>query len=368
MTSNELFSHTSFSNFENDSPILSLSSTHVIWQGKRMLHFASHDYLGISQHPDLKKNAIKALLHYGTGLCCGEAKGSFVEYQKQLEDKCAQMLGMSELRFFSSRWTALSLLLSSLHSDQGVCFVDIHCDPLLHQAAKAWSMVITYDSEDLEGLHRVLEKRSTFAGPKLIITESLLSLNGKFCDLDALLNVAKKYDSLVLADDSNAFGLYGAGLGIGAHKDSIDFLLCSTDRGAGAAGAFLASSLKMNILLKMFRFDPREWSLPYSALGAIDTAFDLISSMEGERMQLEQRCHWLRLQLKQLDLSTSSHFFCLPFSDKKKAELLWHQLIQKEILAELIDAGEQHVVRLVINSSHTPEDLSMLVAFFEDHF
>ena len=335
-----------------------------------MLHFASHDYLGISQHSDLKKNAIKALLHYGTGLCCGEAKGSFAEYQKQLEDKCCQMLGMSELRFFSSRWTALAILLASLQSDHGICFVDVHCDPLLHQAAKTWPRVIAYDNEDLEGLRRLLEKESTIGGPKLIITESLLSLNGKFCDLDALLNVAKKHDALVLADDSNAFGVYGGGLGIGAHKDAIDFLLCSTDRGAGSTGAFLASPLKMNILLKTFRFDPREWALSYSALGAIDAAFDLISSMEGERKQLEQRCHWLRMQFKRLDLSalTSSHFFCFPFSDKKRAEQLWQRLIQKEILAELIDAGEQHIVRLVINSSHTPEDLTTLVAFFEDHF
>lgn len=336
-----------------------------------MLHFASHDYLGISQHSDLKKNAIKALLHYGTGLCCGEAKGSFVEYQKQLEDKCSQMLGMSELRFFSSRWIALAILLASLQSDHAVCFVDIHCDPLLHQAAKTWQRVVPYDSEDLDGLQRLLENESSIGGVKLILTESLFSLNGKFCNLDALLNLAKKYDALVLADDSNAFGVYGGGLGIGSHKDSIDFLLCATDRGAGATGAFLASSLKMNILFKGFRFDPREWALSYSALGAIDAAFDLISPMEGERKQLEQRCHWLRMQFKRLDLPvllTSSHFFCFFFHDKKKAEHLWQRLIQKEILAELIDSGEQHVVRLVINSSHTPEDLSTLVAFFEDRF
>jgi 8-amino-7-oxononanoate synthase len=335
-----------------------------------MLNFSSHDYLGLSQHAELKKNAIKALLHYGTGLCFGEAKESYVEYQRQIEEKCIQLLNMPELRFFSSKWVALAILLSSLQSESSVCFVDTHSDPLLHLAAKTWQRVVVYDSEDLDGLCKLLEKESVKGGLKLILAESLLSLNGKFCDVDSLNLLVKRYQGLLLVDDSNAFGVHGNG-GSCVQNDSIDFLLCSLDRGGGIAGAFLASHLNLNLVFKTFSIDPREWSISYASLGAIDLSFDLLASMEGERKQLQQRCHWLRMQFKQLklDVSSTSHFFCFAFSEKKQAESLWHALLQKEILAELIDASccvkNRYMVRLIINSSHTPEDLTALISFFE---
>jgi 8-amino-7-oxononanoate synthase len=352
----------------NASSILSLSPTYVIWQGNRLLNFASHDYLGISQHPEMKKNAIKALLHYGTAPCCGEAKQGYVEYQKHIEDKCCQMLGMSELRFFSTRWTALTLLLSQLRSEHAVCFIDVHCDPLLHHAARAWAKVIFYDSRDEESLSLALEQNP--GNPPLILTETLFGLQGNNCAFDSLLSIAKKHRAIVIADDSNVFGIHG-NKGFGSVPSSIDFLICAMDRAVGSTGAFLAAPLKMELLFKDSPIDPREWSLPYSALGAIDAAFDLIPTMEGERKQLEQRCHWLRMQFKQLDfaVSSTSHFFCFAFAEKQNAESLWQGLLQKEILAELIDAThygiQRHIVRLSINANHTPEDLRILIATFE---
>jgi 8-amino-7-oxononanoate synthase len=206
-----------------------------------------------------------------------------------------------------------------------------------------------------------------------LITESLFSLTGKYCDLNPLFVLAKKHDAWILVDDSNAFGVQGhSGLGLASHKDAVDFLLCSVDRGCGSTGAFLASNLKMNLLRHPLTIDPRESALSYSTWGSIDAALDLIQQMEGERKQLDQRCHWLRMQLAQLKIRahSSSHFFCFSCQEKKETDALWTSLVQRGILGEQIEACklgiDRHIVRLIINVSHTPEDLSALLSALKE--
>lgn len=370
MTSNGIFAAISFSPLEIPSPILTLSPAHVIWQGKKALNFASHDYLGISQHSDLKKNATKSLLHYGTSPCYAEERRSYVEYEKQLEQKCSQALGVAESHFFSSRWVALSMLLTMLESDSGVLAIDIDCDPLILRVASGWrGKTALFSSEDPSSLSKALRENALANGPKLILVESIGSLSGAACDLNSIYALAKQHGALVLVDDSNSFGVQGIhGLGLCCPNASIDFLLCSLDRGAGSTGALLASNFKMQLLFKTIPFSPREWALPYASLGAIDAAFELIPQLEGERKQLQQRCHWLKTQLKKIgvETSSSSHLFCFRFAKKEEASEMWRNLAEKELLAEQIETGRQHIVRLSINSSHTPEDLGELLRFFED--
>ncbi len=369
MTSNELYTQQTSSTTNNPSPILTLSAAYVIWRSKKMLNFASHDYLGISQHPDLKKNAAKALLHYGSGTCFAEGISSYIEYQKNIEDRCNQALGVAESRFLSSRTAALSMLFSALQGNDGLLLLDDESEPLLQRAAKVWSgKIVTYSSEHLETLDDALANHLSMRGPKLILVESLSSSRGTFCDLTSLYALAKKNEALALIDDTNAFGVRGIkGLGLASPNNAVDFLICAMDRGAGATGALLASNFKMNLLLKNSSWESRENALPYSSLGAIDAAFELIPQLEGERKQLEQRCHWLKNQFKQMgiSMSSSSHFFCFSFTETKEADELWNALAEKEILAERVDAGERHIVRLVVNSSHTPEDLTELISFFK---
>lgn len=118
--------------------------------------------------------------------------------------------------------------------------------------------------------------------------------------------------------------------------------------------------------------DLREGSLPYSSLGAIDTALDQISLLEGERKQLEQRCHWLRSELKALNfkIPSNSHIFCFSFPDKKSAHNLWKNLAQRQILTEEIDVNkpgiDHYLIRFTINIHHTPEDLGLLISSFKE--
>ncbi len=369
MTSNELHTQPASITPNIPSPILTLSAAYVIWRGKKMLNFASHDYLGISQHPDLKKNAAKALLHYGSGTCFAEATSSYIEYQKNIEDRCNQALGVAESRFLSSRTAALSMLFSAIQGNDGLLLFDNELELLLQKAARVWSgKIATYSGENLEALEDTLSNYSSVRGPKLIFAESLSSSSGTFCDLTSLYALAKKNEALILIDDTNAFGVRGIkGLGLASPNSGIDFLICAMDRGAGATGALLASNFKMNLLLKNSSWESRENALPYSSLGAIDAAFELIPQLEGERKQLEQRCHWLKNQFKQMGIpmSSSSHFFCFSFSEKNEADALWSALAENEILAERTDAATRHIVRLVVNSSHTPEDLMELISFFK---
>ena len=167
----------------------------------------------------------------------------------------------------------------------------------------------------------------------------------------------------MVVDDSLAFGVKGdRGLGLTAKRGDIDLILCSLSNSASADAAFLACSSWIKNLIKKNVFY-RESSITYASLGAIEMALDLILSLEGERYQLEQRCHWTQKQLQGYEICSSTHLICLYFSQEEELCFFWDSLLQRGILSHFMISHQKrsYALRFFINIHHTPDDLRMLV-------
>lgn len=351
-------------NVFQEEALLPLSPTHVIWQGRKMLDFSSQDFLGLSNHPDLKKHTIKYLLHYGNGICHSEIPGSFIECQKALETKVAKLINMPYLYFFSNRYLALWHLLSSLSSDVLLLLAD-DLDPGLSKILYHFSLkILTYNQESLDTLESVLKKEGqSICSVKMIFCESISSSNGTKIDLNYMKSLSQTYNALLVVDDSLAFGVKGdRGFGLAAKRGDIDLILCSLSNSASADAAFLGCSSWMKNLIKKNAFY-RESSLTYASLGTIEMAFDLIPALEGERYQLEQRCHWVKKQLQNYAICSSTHVICLHFSQEEELYYFWESLLQRGILTQWFISNQRrpYTLRLFVNIHHTPDDLRMLV-------
>lgn len=349
--------------FQEDA-LLPLSPTHAIWQGKKLLDFSSQDFLGLSNHPDLKKHTIKYLLHYGNGICHSDIPGSFIECQKTLEIKIAELINMPYLYLFSNRYLALWHLLSSLSSDVLLLLAD-DLDPGLSKILYSFPLkILTYNQNSLASLEAILKREGqSICSVKMIFCESISSSNGTLTDLNYITSLSQAYNALLVVDDSLAFGVKGdKGLGLAAKREDIDLILCSLSNSASADVAFLGCSSWIKNLIKKNVFY-RESSVTYASLGAIEMALDLIPSLEGERYQLEQRCHWVKKQLQGYEINCSTHVICLHFSQKEELYYFWESLLQRGILTQWIICHQKssYVLRLFINIHHTPDDLRMLV-------
>lgn len=278
-----------------------IDSASVFLGDRKYFSFSSHDYLGLSDHPEIKKNAIKLLLQYGMCATSCEDPSFAFKHQKQIEEKLAELLGKEQVFFFTSPPSI----------------------PL---------------------------KNLTFA-------ESIHSLGGHFTDLTRM----KQKDSFLCVDDSHSLGLFGKeGMGISAHCEGIDLITGSFSKGCGAFGYYLACSKKMGDLMQK-----TSDLLPSCVLGALDAAFELIPHMEGERKQLEQRAHFLRSELLEIGFApipSISPLIALPFDTKEEAEALRKNLFEGEILvAPPKEFNRQFLLQFPLTAAHMPDHLGLLL-------
>jgi 7-keto-8-aminopelargonate synthetase-like enzyme len=197
----------------------------------------------------------------------------------------------------------------------------------------------------------------------MIFCESISSSTGSIIDLHHISSLSQTYNSLLVVDDSLAFGVKGEkGLGLAAKQGDIDLILCSLSNSASTEGAFLACSSWMKNLIRKNDFY-RESSMTYSSLGSTEMALELIPSLEGERYQLEQRCHWLKKQLQDYEVFSSTHLACLHFSQEGEMMHFWESLLQRGILAQPLISNQRvsYTLRFFINIHHTPDDLRTLI-------
>ena len=337
------------------SPSLPLTPASLLWKDQKLLNFSSHDYLGLSQHPQMRKNAIKYVLHYGTGICHPEIVNGYLECQKQIEENYAKALGVAQVHLFATHSFALSVLLEQLIDCPTTLFIDAASQiPLKKYNAH----IHTFPHGDLDTLHTQLCHTST--EKRIILSESLFATTGHTADLERLIPLAKKHAALLIIDDSYAFGVKGReGFGLAQRHPEIDFILCGLDAGAGANGAFIASSEKIDKQITLFR----EQTLTFSALGAIESALELIPTFEGERKQLEQRTHWIREQLKSRGaplFPSTSHLIALRCPSKETGYQFWKHLLQLHILSTIHHIEQQTYLLFAINTHHNLEELSLL--------
>ncbi len=353
--------------------IVPLDGAHVLCEEKKMLNFSSNDYLNLSQNPELKKNAIRFLLQHGVGTTTSFVVNSHLHCHGLIEQKLAELLGTEVAHLFNSRYQANMTVLATLANPQSLILIDRSCHNGLFQgAAFSQAKLKTFAHNDLVELEQLLESsKNEHYFSRLIITESLFSLEGDTADLKGMVELAKKFQSLLFVDDSHAIGVMGKeGMGLAAHVEGIDVILGTFSKACGTPGAYVGCNKTIKKYLINTCPGLRDTSLPPAILGAIDAALDLIPQMEGERKQLEQRAYFLRKRCKEIGLLTHSttHLIPIIIGSEEDTRAFLKSLTAANILATplfspLVPENASRI-RISINAHHSPEHLKALVLAF----
>lgn len=319
-----------------------------------MLSFCSHDYLCLSDHPEIKKGAIKFVLEHG--LSSPSIAGHLIpSFQQPVIAKFSALLQRDAALFFPSHFDAMHAALNTFRLQGFQVFSDAAC-----QAPDT----IVFPHLNLSALKTLLKNEKR---PKLILAESTFALTGDHADLSALLVLKREFDALLLVDDSHSFGLNGSeGLGACSAYQEIDLVTGSFDKACGVCGGYIACSEELqNRILESSIFPPL---LSPPLLGALDAALEMIPIMDGERHQLKQRSHWLRERLSKMGFELAKGIgplISLIFGSKEEAEELETALKKAGILVEstrLIKGEEKpYRVNLALTTAHTPDHLGQLI-------
>lgn len=280
-----------------DSPC----GTRLQVEQREVLSFASNDYLGLANHPDIKSAMIEGIARWGAGSGASALVSGHQAPQETLEHQLAGFVGFPRALGFSTGYMANLGILPALAERGSAIFADKlnHASLIdaMQLACAGGASAQRYPHNDLTALERLLARSQ--ARRKLIVTDAVFSMDGDLAPLPGLLELAERFDAWLLIDDAHGFGVLGprgegtlAHFGLGFQPRLI--LMATLGKAAGVAGAFVAASETIvEYLLQRARTYMFTTAAPPALACALCASLELIAAGNERRARL--RRHAARL-------------------------------------------------------------------------
>jgi 8-amino-7-oxononanoate synthase len=260
------------------------------------VNLCSNDYLGLSDNPALKQTVIEAMLKAtrigGTGsrLLSGHAA-----VWNELEEEFAAFAGSEAALYFGSGYAANIGLLTSLAHKNDVIFSDaLNHASIIDGIRLSGAQKAIYPHRDLNALESALKENQSTPGRKLIVTETVFSMDGQVAPLDAIVALAEKHGASVILDEAHATAVHGPrGRGIAAQLLADGRVLAAMHtcgKALASAGAFVCGpAVLREHLINHARTFIFSTAMPPYLAEQIRAALRLAAGMDKERAKLLSR-------------------------------------------------------------------------------
>jgi len=257
--------------------------------GRQVLLLCSNNYLGLADHPALKRAAIEGVA-FGVGSGASRLVSGTMELHERLEARIAAFKGTEKALLFNSGYAANTGIISALVGRGDAIFSDrLNHASIVDGAQLSRAAFHRYPHRDMAALERMLQEKGG-NGRRLVITDGVFSMDGDIAPLPKLVQLARKHDALLMVDDAHGTGVLGAsGRGSGelcGVLDGIDIHMGTLGKGLGSFGAYAAASGTIcDYLVNKARSFIFSTSLPPAVLAASIAALELVDSPEGGELR-----------------------------------------------------------------------------------
>jgi 8-amino-7-oxononanoate synthase len=278
--------------------------------GATLVDFSSNDYLGLAAHPLLAERAAEWATRHGAGAGASRLVTGTNETHLALERRIALFKGTEAALLFPSGWHCNAAVLAALlkAAPDALLFTDRLVHASLHAGA-AGHRQLRFRHNDLDHLEALLAARADHTGPKLIVTESVFSMDGDRIDLPRLSAIARAHSAFLYLDEAHATGVLGPeGRGLTAGlPGATDLVMGTFSKAFGCFGAYVAGSqLLIDYLVNACGGFIFSTAPPPAMLGAIDAALDVVPGMAAERERLQALSDRLRARLGGAGIDTGA--------------------------------------------------------------
>ena len=258
-------------------------ASNVIRAGQNLISFCCNDYLGLSQHPEVKNAAVNAVLEYGVGAGASRLVTGNHPLYEQLESLLANIKGTEAALVFGSGYLA-NLGVPPVIAGRNDLIV---ADELSHASMRAGIRASTADSvffrhNDILDCRAILKQKRHKYKNCLLMTEGVFSMDGDLAPLADLCNLAEEFDSIILTDDAHGFGVMGEGRGSAAElgvSDRIPLQMGTLSKSVGVYGGFIcASRAVIDLLVNRGRSLIYATGLPPSVVAAAVASLKIIQT------------------------------------------------------------------------------------------
>lgn len=342
--------------------------------GRCCIDFSSNDYLGLSCDPRLIAGARDALERWGCGAGASRLVSGDLELFEDLECRLAEFKRHEAALVFSSGFLANVSLVGALASLAGrelLAFTDRLNHASLHVGFTASGVrQIRYRHNDLAHLEQLLQEHDHSAACRMIVSETVFSMDGDMADVPGLVELSKRHGALLFLDEAHATGVLGVeGRGLAAGLGA-DVVMGTFSKAFGCAGAYVACDQALRDFF-INRCSGFIYSTPLSpaVLGAVSAALELIPALDSERAHVSAMGEALRRSLTELGFQTvgvGTPIIPVIAGDDSLA-LRWAAELEEDgirvvaIRPPTVPEGSARL-RISLSAAHTNEHLARLVA------
>jgi 8-amino-7-oxononanoate synthase len=352
--------------YRSPQMINSLAGAEIELEGRKLINFASNDYLGLAGDDRLIQAAIAATQYYGTGSTGSRLLSGHRQLHRDLELAIANLKQTEDALVFSSGYLANLGTIAALVGDRDLILSDSYNHSSLKSGAKLSSAtIIEYQHGNIADLStKIAQSRSRYRRC-LIITDSVFSMDGDLCLLPKILSISIEYDSMLLIDEAHATGVMGkTGAGCVEHfqlKGAKLIQIGTLSKALGSLGGYVAGNAN---LIDFLRNRASSW-IYTTALSPADTAAALtaieVLRDEPERLQrLWKNVAYLKNQLVDRDLLPSeSPIMCIGLKNPQQALEASQMLKEAGIFAPAIRPPTVPTsrLRLTVMTTHQQEHI-----------
>lgn len=347
-------------------------------QGGEVIILCANNYLGLSSHPQVIQAAKKTLDSHGYGMSSVRFICGTQDIHKELEEKISNFLGTEDTILYAACFDANGGVFEPLFGENDAIISDeLNHASIIDGVRLCKAVRYRYKHSNMDDLEEQL-RQSQGQRFRIIVTDGVFSMDGDIAELDKICDLAEKYNSLVMVDDSHASGFIGkTGRGTPEHRGvmgRIDIITSTLGKALGGAMGGFTSGKKE--IIDMLRQRSRPYlfsnSLAPSIVGAAIQVFDLLSSTTQLRDKLESNTKYFKAGIKKLGFDIKegdSPIIPIMLYDAKLAQQFADKLLNEGIYVigfffPVVAKGQARI-RVQISAAHEKHHLDKALAAFE---
>ncbi len=363
--------------YKTERIISSPQGAEIEVNGETVLNFCANNYLGLSSHPDVIKAAHEAINSHGYGMSSVRFICGTQDIHKKLEKKISEFLGTEDTILYAAAFDANGGVFEPLFNEQDAIISDtLNHASIIDGVRLCKAQRFRYEHNNMEDLESKLIEAAGCRS-RIIVTDGSFSMDGTIAQLDKIVQLAEKYDAIVMIDECHSSGFLGK-TGRGTHEyrgvmGKIDVITGTLGKALGGASGGFTSGRKE--IIDMLRQKSRPYlfsnTVAPSIVGASIAVLDMLSASTQLRDKLEYNTQYFRKNM------TAAGFDIKPGDHPIVPIMLYDAVLAANFATKLLEEGVyvigfffpvvpkgQARIRVQLSAAHEQKHLDKAIAAF----
>jgi 8-amino-7-oxononanoate synthase len=354
-----------------------ISATEGIVMGRRTILAGTNNYLGLTFDKECIDAACKALREEGTGTTGSRMANGTYSGHIALERELAEFFGCKGVIIFSTGYSGILGMISTLAGSRDVIIIDSDCHASIYDGCRlSGAEFMRFRHNDVSHLEKRLKRLGDRAKNTLVVVEGIYSMLGDRAKMKEIAAVKRKYGAYLLVDEAHSLGVLGKqGRGVAEDagvEDDVDFIVGTFSKSLGSIGGYCVSNHpELNLI--------RNTSRPYiftassspSIIASTRAALKILRTRPELRRMLWENALKLYNELKELGFALGpepSPVVAIHIETKEKALALWRAILDQGVYVNMVlppaTPSGKPLLRCSMSAAHTPDQVAHICRVF----